>query len=169
MKKNYEPCELNPGLYSQMPNVRKFDLAKDIEEIEAGRYDLVLHSHVLEHIPCNIAHSLLHIHRIRKPGGIHACIIPVSPGRWDQSFEPTLSEDEKTRRLGKHDHMRRIGKKDATSTIGKIVNVANYIDFDATADFSRETLMLYNILDNHWYGLITGTSLLLGKQDYLLK
>jgi phosphoglycolate phosphatase len=165
---NYRAVDYDPSLYPQVPGVETFDLTHDVETLASESLDLIVHSHVLEHIPCNIAYPMFHLHRALKAGGLHACVIPLSPGRWDESFDPGLSSHERTRRFGQADHMRRIGREDVDQTLGKILRIARYRDFDATRDFSVETLHRFNIPESHWRGLTMGTPLLLAKSDYLL-
>lgn len=165
---NYVSADFAPENFSQIPNIKKFDLTVDVETLESNSFDLILHSHVLEHIPCNLAHTFFHLHRILTPEGIHACVIPFLSGSWDESFSPELSAEVRIKRFGQSDHVRRIGQLDADVTIGKVVDIQKYIKFDVTKDFSVEVLRRFNIPEYHWYGLNSGTPLIFGKNDYLL-
>jgi hypothetical protein len=165
---SYRAVDYDPSLYPRVPGVQSFDLTRDVETLASESLDLVVHSHVLEHIPCNIAYPMFHLHRALKLRGIHACVIPLSPGRWDESFDPALSSQERVRRFGQADHMRRIGREDIGQTLGKILRIERYRDFDATRDFSAETLHRFNVPESHWRGFTMGTPLLLAKSDYLL-
>lgn len=165
----YHAYDIDPRLYPKTANVQRFDLTTDIEAIESESVDLIIHCHVLEHIPCTMAHTLFHMHRILKTDGLHACVIPISPGRWDESFDPALSDSDRQKRFGQHDHVRRIGKLDIQSTLGKIIDIEPYLTFDATRDFPQETLKRFNIPESHWYGLTFGTPLLLSKAAYRLR
>lgn len=165
---NYVPVDYNEELYKQIPGIQHFDLTSDVTALETNTYDLIVHSHVIEHIPCNIAFPLFHLHRALKPDGVHACVIPISPGSWDESFNMSLSREMREKRFGQYDHVRRIGLIDIKQTLGKILNIDRYLDFDATRDFSPQILAKYNIPESQWRGLGMSTPLILNKQDYLL-
>ena len=78
-QENYVTADLDPARWPHIPNVRRMDLTK-LDQEASCQYDLILHSHVLEHIPCNIAYTLFHLHRMLTPNGRHVCVIPFTPG-----------------------------------------------------------------------------------------
>ena len=163
---NYHPADIDPSRYKYARNIKKIDLINIGEDvIQSNSYDLIIHSHVLEHIPCNIAYILFHLHRILKPTGSHICIIPFTHGKWDESFQD-LSEDEKTKRFGQFDHVRRFGNQDIHATLGKIINLPDC--FDAGKDFDEQSLIDANIPKNQWTGFMMATVLCLKKYDYKL-
>jgi SAM-dependent methyltransferase len=167
--RSYCPVDYNESLYKNIPGIRHFDLTADADALESESFDLILHSHVIEHIPCNIAYSLFHLHRALKHDGLHACVIPISPGAWDESFDMNLSRDAREKRFGQYDHVRRIGRADIMQTLGKILRIDRYLDYDATRDFSPEVLEKYNVPESQWRGLTMSTPLILKKHDYLLQ
>lgn len=97
--------------------------------------------------------------------GFHICVIPFSPGVWEESFE-VLPADERTRRFHQHDHLRRFGRDDRRSNLGKVIRLPQY--FDATEAFNEDQLRAANIPKNYWRAFMGGTVLELKKQDYLL-
>jgi phosphoglycolate phosphatase len=103
----YEPVDIAPEDYPHVPGIRRFDLASDAAELPSGHYDLIIHSHVMEHVRCNVTALLFHLTRALKDGGSQVCCIPVTR---DQTYEEDLSEldaADATRRFGQHDHVRR--------------------------------------------------------------
>jgi hypothetical protein len=58
----YDPVDYNPEMY-KYANARKFDMTKDLSSLPDNYYDLIVHVHVLEHIPMNIAPIMYHLHR----------------------------------------------------------------------------------------------------------
>lgn len=84
----YEPCDLDPYLYPHIPNIQKIDLSRDLEIIPDDSYDLVLHSHVLEHVRCNIAYPLYHFHRILKKKRLACFYSSISARFLGRKFGP---------------------------------------------------------------------------------
>lgn len=161
---NYVTADYDPSRYSFAKGCRKIDLTS-MEEWPSNEFDLILHIHVMEHIPCNIAYPLFHLHRILKSNGTHLCVIPFSPGVYDECFDD-IGDDERTRRFGQYDHIRKFGRYGLSSHIGKIIDLPR--NFDATEQFSEDTLTEYNIPQSHWKGFHIGTVLSLKKNDYKL-
>lgn len=120
-KQNYFVSDINPKRYHFAENLLSIDLC-NLENELSFQYDLILHSHVLEYISCNIAYTLFHLHRILKKNGFHIFVIPFMNGKYDECFQD-LSEEERVRRFGQNDHVRRFGKEDISSHIGKLINI----------------------------------------------
>lgn len=161
---NYTVADINPAGYPTIPNVRKMDLCA-LDKEPSNRYDLIVHAHVLEHTPCNIAYTLYHLHRMMTPQGKHVCVIPFMGGRYDECFA-TLSDEERTRRFGQFDHVRRFGAKDIDRHLGSVMKLPK--KFDATKRFKEEALRRANIPEAMWRGFTGATVLTLSKYDMKL-
>jgi len=87
------------------------DFKLNIEKIDqpASTYDVVLCSHVLEHVDDRKA--LLEIHRILRADGILIAMFPIVEG-WDATYENAALSDPGDRLLhfGQHDHVRFFGR-----------------------------------------------------------
>ena len=110
----YVTADIDPSGYGFADNIIEIDLC-DMDAYPADQYDLIIHSHVLEHSPCNIAYSLYHIHRMLKPSGFHVCIIPFMSGKYDETFQD-IPTKERIARFGQADHVRRL----ATEVFGSV-------------------------------------------------
>lgn len=100
----YTPGDLDPGRYSDIPDVQK----ADITALPFGdaTFDIVLSSHILEHIPDDIA-AMRELFRVLKPGG--RVLAPVPYATDGQPTDEDLSvtdPGERTRRFGQNDHVR---------------------------------------------------------------
>ena len=104
----YLSADLMPERYSFDPSCRRIDLC-DLDEWQSNEFDLIIHCHVLEHIPCNIAYTIYHLHRMLKHDGMHMFIIPFRHGKYDECFQDITAE-EKGKRFGQFDHIRSFGK-----------------------------------------------------------
>lgn len=162
---NYIAADFDPSGYKFVTNCQKIDLA-NMEEWPSNYFDCILHSHVMEHIPCNLAYTFFHLHRMLKPDGHHLCVIPFMRGCHDECFAK-LEESERQRRFGQFDHVRRIGCEDRENHLGKILNLP--LEFDATKYFSEEMLQKYNIPQASWRGYTPDTVLCFCKDDYKLR
>jgi len=160
---NYVGADIEPERYG-FAKCRKIDLTQ-LEGWASDEFDLIIHVHVLEHIPCNVAYPMFHLHRMLKPTGKHLCVIPVLSGVYDECFDE-IGDAERTRRFGQHDHVRRFGRDGLARTLGKIVRLPDH--FDATESFNEAALNKHNIPKNQWKGFHTGTVLSFGKNDYRL-
>lgn len=161
-KKNYTVADIKPKRYPFVENMIKFDLCRDLDQLPSNHYDLILHSHVLEHVPCDYSNILRHLHRALHPDGWHVCVIPFMPGVYDESFEVN-DKQEAVRRFGQADHVRRFGVDNIETTLGRVIRIPE--KYDATEFFSKEKLTQHNIPKRCWFGLTSGTILALRKED----
>lgn len=152
-EENYIVADINPKLYSFAKDCRKIDLAA-MDGWESGQFDLIVHSHVLEHVPCSLAYPLFHLHRLLRAGGIHVFLVPFSSGYYEEclgGIEPT----ERAKRFGQDDHFRRFGKQDLAAHLGCLLDIQ--AGKDACDIFSEEELQEANIPQSYWGGLHSGT------------
>ncbi len=163
----YEPVDIDPGLYDFAPNIRPIDLVQDAARLPSGHYDLIIHSHVMEHIPCNVTAVLYHLHRSLKPDGKQICCVPmIRDGHYAEALGP-LGPDEAIARFGQDDHVRTFGGQDIQRTLGMIFSLP--VDYDLTRDFDEATLIRNNIPRINWRGWSPNTVLVLEKDDLLLR
>lgn len=99
----YMPADLDPSRYT-VPNMARVDL---MELAVTDRYDLFYASHVMEHVPDDMA-VLRNIYRALKPGGEAWLIVPLwTKPTEDGSFD--IPPRERERRFGQWDHVRQYG------------------------------------------------------------
>ena len=90
---------------------RRADLALDIENmssVEEHSFDLIVCSHVLEHV--DDGRALREMHRILRPGGTALLMTPVIEG-WAKTYEnPSVTSREgRVAHFGQSDHVRYYG------------------------------------------------------------
>ncbi|WP_160299109.1 phosphoglycolate phosphatase [Sphingomonas sp. SRS2] len=162
----YEPVDYDPELYDYVPDIRKIDLVEDAARLPSGYYDLIIHSHVMEHIPCNITAILYHLHRSLKPHGKQVCCVPIiRDGHYAEDLGPITPEDA-TARFGQDDHVRTFGGNDIQRTLGMLFKLPDA--YDLTRDFDEATLIGLNIPRINWRGWSPNSILVLEKGDLLL-
>lgn len=95
---------------------------------EIGVFDVILCSHVLEHIPDD-RRALRELFRVLKPGGWAVFLVPVEPGRADTFEDPrVVTPEERERLFRRHDHVRVYGHdfKQRIEEAGFTANVHRY-------------------------------------------
>jgi SAM-dependent methyltransferase len=117
----YVPCDFDPSRYrSTFFSVRKLDLCSGLAEFPDESFDLILHNHVLEHIPCDVGGVVAELDRILAPGGVHMFSVPIGPGPTVEDLSPGLTPEERRARFGQEDHMRRFGREDLPAMLREI-------------------------------------------------
>lgn len=161
---NYLAADIAPENFP-FCDVQQFDLCRDLARLEPESFDLIVHSHVLEHVPCNYTMVLHGLHKALKNDGIQLCCIPFSHGFYQEDCSP-LSDEERTRRFGQNDHYRRFGQRDVQNTVGMVFDIPE--TYDLELDFSEEILDRYNIPASERKGFSGSTILALRKSDLKL-
>jgi len=162
---NYVAADYNPHLYPWIPDCRRIDLA-DLDAWSSDAFDLILHVHVLEHVPCTIAYPLFHLHRMLKPSGRHVFAVPFRPGTYEECLDD-IGEDERKRRFGQVNHLRNFGRDGLDAHLGKILRLPP--EFDAARDFGSETLHRFNVPEPQWRGWNISTVFVLPKDAHRLR
>lgn len=99
---SYESADIVPGRADLTLNVEKLDL-------EDASYDVIVASHVLEHV--DDAAALGELIRVLKPGGRLIVFTPVIEG-WASTYEDetVTSERGRLQHFGQFDHVRYFGR-----------------------------------------------------------
>jgi SAM-dependent methyltransferase len=99
---DYVSADIQPGVG---------DLTLDVESLDLpdASYDVVLASHVLEHV--DDGKALAEIFRVLRPGGRLIAFTPVIEG-WDETFEDAskVSVSDRLLHFGQEDHVRFYGR-----------------------------------------------------------
>lgn len=97
----YMTADIQPGRADMVLNIEAMALP-------ARSVDVVIASHVLEHVDDRSA--LAEIHRVLIPKGVLLAMVPLVEG-WDETYEDAtkLSEPERAEHFGQPDHVRYYG------------------------------------------------------------
>lgn len=162
--KEYRIVDFAPQNFN-FAEVEQFDLCTDGPHLPSNRYDLILHSHVMEHIPCNFTAVLLHIHRSLSADGLHLMCVPFMDGHFEEDLA-ILEPTDAVRRFGQRDHLRKFGKEDVARTLGMIFRIPE--PYSLQDYFTIDALDAFNIPERERLGY-TGTSVFpLIKDDCIL-
>ncbi|WP_052584727.1 methyltransferase domain-containing protein [Limnospira indica] len=160
----YEPCDLDTDRYKHI-GVRKVNLVEDAAKFPPNSYDLIIHNHVIEHLPCNYTAILFFLHRSLKNTGVHLFSIPILSGYDEESLFP-LTEEERHRRFGQFDHVRRFGRESLNNTLGLVFRMPDYYDLEQK--FGASICELHNIPVDARKGFTGHTIFMFRKNDIRL-
>ena len=163
--RGYDPVDLKPSLYKNI-GVRKFDIVADSPTLPNNYYDLILHSHVMEHIPCTFAFPFYHFSRALKPDGVHVFCVPLMAGCYDEDLvrsRPRMPYAD----FGQDDHVRRFGKSDIERHLGMVMRLDT--NFSLYRMFDAQTLDRHNISESQRTGMHGSTIFIASKSDYRLR
>lgn len=117
-------------------------------------FDLVLCSHVLEHVPDDRT-AIAQIYRVLRPGGTAIIVVPIKIDRTEEFLDPRPkpAHPDGYRRVGPHGHVRLIG--------------ADYVDRLRDGGFDVETIdyaSSFSEDDRVRFGLIPGQPFFVGTR-----
>ena len=106
----YVGSDIDAQRYRHIPETVQADLAA--APFADGSFDLVICSHVLEHIPDD-RKAMSEILRVLKPGGRALLLVPFAMDGAGTDEEPGLTDRaERVRRFGQWDHIRLYDRQD---------------------------------------------------------
>ena len=114
--------------------IQHFDMCSDFFALPQNSFDLILHNHVLEHLPCDIVRVLIEHKRVLAPGGYFLFSVPFKPGISDEDYVSNLSDDERVERFKQKDHMRIFGDLDFPILLKKVFGQELRFDTTVWAD-----------------------------------
>ena len=154
---NYEPADIEADRYARNLGrpVKQIDLSSQ-GTLPKERYDLVMHHHVLEHVPANWTLVLQELHASVAPGGVHLFSVPFNNrGYLREDLDPSMNAEERTERFGQHQHMRVFGQMDFDLTLAPVLGLSptySLLDW-----FAREDLAAAAVPPGRW-GRVNGAT-----------
>jgi SAM-dependent methyltransferase len=109
----YRPADFDPARYkNDVVEVARIDLCRDMRAVSSGSFDLIMHLHVLEHLPCSLDTVFRETMRILRPGGSFIFGAAIVSGNTIENISPDLLPEERIALFRQHDHVRLLGSKD---------------------------------------------------------
>jgi SAM-dependent methyltransferase len=128
--------------------VMELDLCTDLGTLEAGSIDLILHSHVLEHLPCAAEPVLRAMKRLLKPGGALLFSVPIHGQHSVEGIDPAVTDEERAMRAQQGEHMRTFGRIDFLALLARVLGTEDCL-IRQQEHFHRDELELANIPGAH--------------------
>lgn len=163
--RRYVAADIDPATYPHIADILRIDLCDPAALDGLGPFDLVIHNHVIEHVPCNWTAVMLRLHRLLKPEGWHVFSLPI----FGQAFEEDLSAlsgEARTKRFGQFDHCRRFSPVDLQATLGAVFRIPE--TYDLVRDFGEEALRAANIPEAAWRGYSGHSVFVIAREEALL-
>jgi len=161
----YDARDIDIDRYQHV-KVSHFDLVEECHNLPSDTFDVIIHNHVMEHLPCNVWAVLYHLHRSLTPTGRHIFSIPILRGYYEESLFP-IGEEERQRRFAQFDHVRRFGMEDLQRSVGMVFKIPD--TYDITSTFPKEMLDRYNVPEVARSGWSGHSIFALKKEDLLLR
>lgn len=136
---------------------------QDMKMVSDGTYDLVICSHILEHVKDD-RKAMREIRRIMKPEGVCLFLVPLITGLSKTDEEWGLSPEENWKRFGQDDHVRLYAKKDFLDRLtesGFLVHILGKRYFD------KEQWTAAGLTDNHFLYVATWKDIGIGVPPYV--
>lgn len=112
-----------PELFKGLDAIR-FDLCNDLHLLEDEYYDLIVHSHVIEHLYCNYTVVLQELQKKLKRGGLHVFAVPIMRGGYRENTTQGLTEEQRIQEFGQDDHVRLFGSGDLQAHLGAVFDLS---------------------------------------------
>jgi len=154
---DYLGIDINPGLLvSKGMRVQYCDLC-DGEFSRLGKFDVILNSHVMEHIVCDPIDVIRQLRDILNPGGIQLISVPFAGNKTVSDTNPSLSAQLRLQRFGHPDHVRAFGHQDFPEALSQLFGnkFLEFVvdDIPKSEDFSLAVLTDANMNGNRLFGV----------------
>ncbi len=154
----YFACDVNAARYaSTFTVIRALDLCTDLVKLPSRCFDLIIHSHVLEHLRCNPEDVVREFERILKPGGHHFLSVPVSGEVTREDMSDDLSDAERSMLFGQADHLRVFGRRDLPAMLDRVWGTKERHHIEPLELFGADMLEGAAIPQEAWSGISSHT------------
>jgi SAM-dependent methyltransferase len=118
----YRAFDVSPQHYRHdTVDVAALDLCADLPGLASASFDLIMHSHVLEHLPCAVQPVLLEMKRLLKPGGAIFFSVPIEGDVSVEGIDPARNAEEAGLRARQGEHMRVFGRRDFPEMLRRVL------------------------------------------------
>jgi hypothetical protein len=150
----YYACDLDAARYkSTFTRIRPVDLCNDLVKLPSRSFDVIIHSHVLEHLRCDPEAVLTEFERILAPGGHHFLSVPVSGDTTREDLTDDPSPEERAMLFGQADHFRIFGKHDLPQLLKRVWGEGEEHLIEPLALFGATELERAAIPEEAWSGI----------------
>ncbi|HEX4294093.1 MAG TPA: class I SAM-dependent methyltransferase [Rhizomicrobium sp.] len=154
LDERYFACDVDAGRYaSSFTTIRAIDLCADLVKLPSRVFDLIIHSHVLEHLRCAPESVLGEFERLLAPGGHHFLSVPVSGEETREDLTDELSPAERSMLFGQADHFRIFGRRALPEMLDRVWGKSERHHIEPAELFGAEELESAAIPKEAWSGI----------------
>ena len=136
---HYRAFDINPKLYPfDFVAVKQVDLCRASVSFPRESCDLILHSHVIEHLPCDYVGVMNALNAVLRPGGFHVFCLAIAGNVYRENLDLSLPGQERRERFGQEDHMRSFGRLDLKDQLHELFH--QDVHYSKLVQLSDETL-----------------------------
>jgi SAM-dependent methyltransferase len=137
--RDYIAADLDLARYRHIENIQKVNLTQI--PFEQGIFDVLICSHVLEHVPDD-QRAMREILRVLKPGGTAMLMVPLAHDGLGTEEAPSINDpQEQERRFGQSDHVRIYSREDFIKRLEN--NGFTVATFNGFVDFPDEASAMH--------------------------
>ena len=118
----YRAFDLHPEHYRHdHVEVQQLDLCSGLSSLPPASFDLLLHSHVLEHLPCDVGQVLRQMVALLRPGGSMMFTVPIDADYAKEGVDEATTDAEREMRRRQGEHLRVFGRFDFVPWLRQIL------------------------------------------------
>ena len=118
----YRAFDVSPQHYPhESVWVEPFDLCARLWPLEPASVHLIIHNHVLEHLPCAPEQVLLRLKGLLRPGGRMLFTVPITGDRSAEGLDPATTPVERRMRAAQGEHLRVFGRLDFPAMLRRVL------------------------------------------------
>jgi len=150
----YYACDINPERYSsKFTTLRPLDIGCDLVKIPSCSFDVIMHSHVLEHVRCDVEPILREFERILAPGGHHYLSVPIRGDETREDLSDDLPPAERLKQFGQADHYRLFGRRSLPEMLDRVWGARERHHVEPLELFTAGELEKAAIPEDAWSGI----------------
>jgi SAM-dependent methyltransferase len=150
----YYPCDIDPSRYANRSGVvRPIDLCRDLVKLPSRIFDVIVHTHVLEHLRCDPESVLHELERILAPGGHHFLAVPISGKHTREDLSDDLTPAQRESMFLQADHYRVFGSQSVPELLDRVWGKLEKHNIEPLELFSTDELKAAAIPERAWTGI----------------
>jgi SAM-dependent methyltransferase len=151
---HYYACDIDPSRYANRSAVvRPIDLCCDLVKLPSRIFDVIIHTHVLEHLRCQPESVLHELERILAPGGHHFMAVPMKGKETQEDLSDDLTPEQRDSMFGQADHYRIFGSQSVQEMLDRVWGAGEKHNIEPLELFGAGELERAAIPEKAWTGI----------------
>jgi SAM-dependent methyltransferase len=150
----YYACDIDPSRYvNRSAVVRPIDLCCDLVKLPSRAFDVIIHTHVLEHVRCQPEAILRELERILAPGGHHFFAVPFKGRETSEDLSDDLTPAQREEMFLQADHYRVFGSESVPAMLDRVWGKREKHNIEPLELFGADELEAAAIPQRAWTGI----------------